>query len=57
MVGLYETALDALATRNHGDHSIRPKIVASTATVRRAEPSPIPLEVCPWCGTSPSPPT
>ena len=37
MVGLYETALDALATRKHGDTDVRPKIVASTATVRRAE--------------------
>ncbi len=35
MVGLYETVLDALATRKGSD--IRPKIVASTATVRRAE--------------------
>jgi len=33
MVGLYESAIDALATR--GD--VRPKVVASTATVRRAE--------------------
>ncbi len=37
MVGLYETALDALATRKHGDIEVRPKIIASTATVRRAE--------------------
>ena len=37
MVGLYETALDALATRKLGDIEVRPKIVASTATVRRAE--------------------
>jgi ATP-dependent helicase YprA (DUF1998 family) len=37
MVGLYETALDALSARKHGDIEIRPKIIASTATVRRAE--------------------
>lgn len=36
MVGLYETALDALCTREIDGHRIRPKIVASTATVRRA---------------------
>lgn len=37
MVGLYETALDELCARPIGDKSVRPKIVASTATVRRAE--------------------
>jgi len=37
MVGLYETALDAICERRIGDAIIRPKIVASTATVRRAE--------------------
>jgi hypothetical protein len=31
VVGLYETAVDALCNRNH-----RPKVVASTATIRRA---------------------
>lgn len=36
MVGLYETAIDALATRQVGDTRVRPKIVASTATVRAA---------------------
>lgn len=36
VAGLYETAIDRLATRVVGDHRIRPKIVASTATVRRA---------------------
>jgi hypothetical protein len=33
MVGLYETALEELAV----NHKVRPKIVASTATVRRAD--------------------
>ena len=37
MVGLYETALDALSTRTEGDRTVRPKIVASTATVRSAQ--------------------
>jgi len=37
IVGLYETALDELCAREVGEHKIRPKIVASTATVRRAE--------------------
>jgi ATP-dependent helicase YprA (DUF1998 family) len=37
MVGLYETALDALSARKHGDIGSAPKIIASTATVRRAE--------------------
>lgn len=38
MAGLYETAIDALMSRKAGyDVRIRPKIVASTATVRRAE--------------------
>lgn len=37
IAGLYETAIDALATRIEGEMSIRPKIVASTATVRRAD--------------------
>jgi len=36
MAGLYETAIDALCTRKVDGHSVRPKIVASTATVRRA---------------------
>lgn len=37
MVGLYESALDALCARRDGEVEVRPKIVASTATVRRAE--------------------
>jgi hypothetical protein len=36
MVGLYEAALDELCSRQVGDKKVRPKIVASTATVRRA---------------------
>lgn len=36
MVGLYETAIDALSTQVGEDKRVRPKIVASTATVRRA---------------------
>jgi hypothetical protein len=37
MVGLYETALDTLSSRTVERRLVRPKIVASTATVRRAE--------------------
>ena len=37
MVGLYETALDELCCRTVEGKKVRPKIVASTATVRRAE--------------------
>jgi len=37
IAGLYEAAIDALATRMNGERKVRPKIVASTATVRRAE--------------------
>lgn len=36
VVGLYETALDRLCSRDFGSQRVRPKIVASTATVRRA---------------------
>ena len=36
LVGLYETAIDALCMWQLGDVSIRPKVVASTATIRRA---------------------
>lgn len=37
IAGLYETALDELCVREVDGHRVRPKIVASTATVRRAE--------------------
>jgi hypothetical protein len=37
MVGLYETAIDELSSRAVDGRMIRPKVVASTATVRRAE--------------------
>lgn len=36
MVGLYETVVDRLCTRRAGGRQIRPVLVASTATVRRA---------------------
>ena len=36
MVGLYETAIDALSTTQRNGKTVRPKIIASTATVRRA---------------------
>lgn len=36
MAGLYESAVDHLCTRGEGKDRIRPKVVASTATVRRA---------------------
>ena len=36
MVGLYETAVDELCTWKLGDQMIKPKIIASTATVRKA---------------------
>ena len=36
MVGLYESVIDALCARAAGDRSVRPKIVASTATARQA---------------------
>ncbi|KAF2991451.1 DISARM system helicase DrmA (plasmid) [Methylocystis sp. MJC1] len=36
VAGLYEAAIDQLASRGVGENRVRPKIVASTATVRRA---------------------
>ena len=36
MVGLYETAIEELCLRREGEKPIRPKILASTATARRA---------------------
>lgn len=36
VAGLYEAAIDKLASRERGGVRVRPKIVASTATVRRA---------------------
>ena len=36
VAGLYEAAIDQLASRGTGGNRVRPKIVASTATVRRA---------------------
>src|SRR6185503_16599442 len=35
IVGLYETAIDAISTREVEGKKIRPKIIASTAIVRR----------------------
>ena len=37
MAGLYETAIESLCVREVGGREVRPKIVASTATVRRAQ--------------------
>lgn len=37
IAGLYETAIDALASREGSGRTVRAKIVASTATVRRAD--------------------
>ena len=36
LVGIYESAVEWLCLRKVGDRTIRPKVVASTATVRRA---------------------
>ena len=37
MAGLYETAIEALSVRTLDGKAVKPKIVASTATVRRAQ--------------------
>ena len=37
LVGLYETAVDKLATWEVGGKPVRPKVIASTATIRQAE--------------------
>jgi len=37
MAGLYEAAIEALCIQNVDDQLVRPKIIASTATVRRAQ--------------------
>ncbi len=37
MVGLYETAIDELCSWEYNGKTVRPKIVASTATVRKAD--------------------
>jgi hypothetical protein len=37
MVGLYETAVDELSEWHKDDTAIRPKVIASTATVRKAD--------------------
>lgn len=37
LVGIYESVIDGLSTRVSEDGPIRPKVVASTATVRRAQ--------------------
>lgn len=37
IAGLYETAIEALCTREEEGKAVRPKIVASTATARRAQ--------------------
>ncbi|MBT3194286.1 MAG: helicase, partial [Verrucomicrobia bacterium] len=37
IAGIYETAIDTLASRSAAQQRLRPKIIASTATVRRAD--------------------
>jgi hypothetical protein len=37
MVGLYETAVDELCSWEVGGNKVRPKVIASTATIRRSE--------------------
>lgn len=36
LMGLYETAIDRLSAWRLGDKEVRPKVIASTATIRRA---------------------
>ena len=36
LVGIYESAIEGLCSRRIGDHNVRPKVIASTATIRRA---------------------
>ncbi|MCG7754938.1 hypothetical protein, partial [Flavihumibacter cheonanensis] len=36
LVGIYETTVESLSTMNIGDIVLKPKIIASTATIRRA---------------------
>ena len=47
LVGLYETAIDQLCTWEVGGKKVRPKVIASTATIRQAErsgPRPVPAD-------------
>ena len=37
LTGLYEVAIDRLCSREQDGHLIRPKVIGSTATIRRAE--------------------
>ncbi len=37
VAGVYETVIDSLCARMDEEHEIRPKVIASTATVRRAD--------------------
>ena len=37
MVGLYEAAVDELSSWKLGEHTVKPKVIASTATVRKAD--------------------
>ncbi|WP_176087280.1 DISARM system helicase DrmA [Virgibacillus dokdonensis] len=37
MVGLYETAVDSLSTWSYKGKDVKPKVIASTATVKKAE--------------------
>lgn len=37
MVGLYESVVDEMSSWSLNDHKVRPKVIASTATVRKAQ--------------------